>query len=72
MGYPVQNEMYISICQEREKERAEFLAKPSNKYLQYTAFRPRPGDVVVRQESREKQTHHDRHLRKFEHTKVGN
>ena len=64
---------YLEILpfQEREKERAEFLAKPSNKYLQYTAFRPRSGDVVVRQESREKQTHHDRHLRKFEHTKVG-
>ena len=56
--------------QEREKERTEFLAKPSNKYLQYTAFRPKAGDVIVKQESSEKQTHHDRHLRKFEHTKV--
>ena len=60
------------LGKEREKERAAFLARPANKYLQYTTFRPKPGDVLVKQEAREKHTHHDRHLRNFEHAKALN
>ncbi len=56
--------------EKREKEREEFLAKPANKFLQYTTFQPRSGDVIVKQEEKTKETKHDYWLRKFEHSKA--
>ena len=41
-----------------------------HRYLQFTHFEPREGDIVVKQSKNTKELRHDHFLRKFEYTKA--